>query len=124
MTKTSIDAVCILEGAWGVSGLTVGDTSAPCTPKMAGEEEFSEEGEFEEEADDDESGTHVLVNLLEAGILTHNEETTRALMRRHITVKPIFAGNQEGAMTQLKTGRVVAAGVNIPQDLSNPVGPR
>lgn len=35
-----------------------------------------------------------------------------ALLRAGIRVKPIFAGNQEGAMGQLKAGRVVAAGVN------------
>jgi len=35
-----------------------------------------------------------------------------ALLRRGITVKPIFAGNQEGAMGQLKAGRTLAAGVN------------
>ena len=35
-----------------------------------------------------------------------------ALMRQNIHVKPIFAGNQEGAITQLKAGRTVAAGVN------------
>lgn len=35
-----------------------------------------------------------------------------ALLRQNIQVKWHFAGTQEGAMTQLKTGRVVAAGVN------------
>ena len=35
-----------------------------------------------------------------------------ALMRKGIHVKPIFAGNQEGAIGQLKAGRTVAAGVN------------
>jgi phosphonate transport system substrate-binding protein len=35
-----------------------------------------------------------------------------ALLRRGIQVKPLFAGNQEGAMGQLKAGRTVAAGVN------------
>jgi len=35
-----------------------------------------------------------------------------ALLRKGIHVKPIFAGNQEGAMGQLKAGRTVAAGVN------------
>ena len=35
-----------------------------------------------------------------------------ALLRRGIQVKPHFAGNQEGAMGQLKAGRAVAAGVN------------
>ena len=34
------------------------------------------------------------------------------LLRKGIQVKPHFAGNQEGAMGQLKAGRVVAAGVN------------
>ena len=34
------------------------------------------------------------------------------LMRKGVHVKPIFAGNQEGAMGQLKAGRTVAAGVN------------
>ena len=34
------------------------------------------------------------------------------LLRKGIQVKPLFAGNQEGAMTQLKAGRTVAAGVN------------
>src|SRR5215467_8249084 len=34
------------------------------------------------------------------------------LLRKGIQVTPIFAGNQEGAMGQLKAGRVVAAGVN------------
>lgn len=35
-----------------------------------------------------------------------------ALLRTGIQVKGHFAGTQEGAMTQLKAGRVVAAGVN------------
>jgi len=35
-----------------------------------------------------------------------------ALLRKGIPVKGHFAGTQEGAMTQLKAGRVVAAGVN------------
>jgi phosphonate transport system substrate-binding protein len=35
-----------------------------------------------------------------------------ALLRKGIQVKVAFAGNQEGAMGQLKAGRVVAAGVN------------
>src|SRR5262245_16955689 len=35
-----------------------------------------------------------------------------ALLRKGIHVKPLFAGNQEGAMGQLKAGRTVAAGVN------------
>lgn len=35
-----------------------------------------------------------------------------ALLRKGIHVKSHFAGNQEGAMGQLKAGRVVAAGVN------------
>jgi phosphonate transport system substrate-binding protein len=35
-----------------------------------------------------------------------------ALLRKGIQVKVHFAGNQEGAMGQLKAGRVVAAGVN------------
>jgi ABC-type phosphate/phosphonate transport system substrate-binding protein len=35
-----------------------------------------------------------------------------ALLRKSIQVKGHFAGTQEGAMTQLKAGRVVAAGVN------------
>jgi phosphonate transport system substrate-binding protein len=35
-----------------------------------------------------------------------------ALLRKGIQVKPLFAGNQEGAMGQLKAGRTVAAGVN------------
>src|SRR5438128_5405861 len=35
-----------------------------------------------------------------------------ALLRKGIQVKPHFAGNQEGAMGQLKAGRSVAAGVN------------
>jgi len=35
-----------------------------------------------------------------------------ALLRKGIQVKGHFAGTQEGAMTQLKAGRVVAAGVN------------
>jgi phosphonate transport system substrate-binding protein len=35
-----------------------------------------------------------------------------ALLRKGIAVKAHFAGTQEGAMTQLKAGRVVAAGVN------------
>ena len=34
------------------------------------------------------------------------------LLRKGIQVTPLFAGNQEGAMGQLKAGRVVAAGVN------------
>lgn len=35
-----------------------------------------------------------------------------ALLRKGIKVTPVFSGNQEGAMGQLKSGRVVAAGVN------------
>lgn len=35
-----------------------------------------------------------------------------ALLKQKITVKPVFAGNQEGIMAQLKSGRVLAAGVN------------
>jgi phosphonate transport system substrate-binding protein len=35
-----------------------------------------------------------------------------ALLRKGIHVKPHFAGNQEGAMGQLKAGRAMAAGVN------------
>lgn len=35
-----------------------------------------------------------------------------ALLKEGITVKPVFAGNQEGIMGQLKFGRVIAAGVN------------
>ncbi|MBT9613308.1 MAG: phosphate/phosphite/phosphonate ABC transporter substrate-binding protein [Burkholderiales bacterium] len=34
------------------------------------------------------------------------------LLRKGIKVSPLFAGNQEGAMGQMKSGRVVAAGVN------------
>jgi len=35
-----------------------------------------------------------------------------ALIQAGITVKPVFAGNQEGAMAQLRSGAVPAAGVN------------
>jgi phosphonate transport system substrate-binding protein len=35
-----------------------------------------------------------------------------ALLRRQIQVQAVFAGNQEGAMGQLKAGRAAAAGVN------------
>jgi phosphonate transport system substrate-binding protein len=35
-----------------------------------------------------------------------------ALLRKGIEVKVLFAGNQEGAIAQLKAGRAVAAGVN------------
>lgn len=35
-----------------------------------------------------------------------------ALLKAGVRVKPLFAGNQEGAMGQLKSGRVTAAGVN------------
>jgi ABC-type phosphate/phosphonate transport system substrate-binding protein len=35
-----------------------------------------------------------------------------SLLRKGIHVKPHFAGTQEGAITQLKAGRTVAAGVN------------
>jgi phosphonate transport system substrate-binding protein len=35
-----------------------------------------------------------------------------ALTRRQIKVTPVFSGNQEGAMAQLRVGRVSAAGVN------------
>lgn len=38
--------------------------------------------------------------------------TMDALLRAGIEVKPVFAGNQEGAMGQLKSRRVVAASVN------------
>jgi phosphonate transport system substrate-binding protein len=34
------------------------------------------------------------------------------LLRQGISVTPVFGGNQEGIMGQLKTGRVIAAGVN------------
>lgn len=34
------------------------------------------------------------------------------LLRRGINVTPVFGGNQEGIMGQLKAGRVIAAGVN------------
>ncbi|MCE5181626.1 MAG: phosphate/phosphite/phosphonate ABC transporter substrate-binding protein [Betaproteobacteria bacterium] len=34
------------------------------------------------------------------------------LLQSGINVKPVFAGNQEGIMGQLKAGRVIAAGVN------------
>lgn len=35
-----------------------------------------------------------------------------ALLRKGIKVTPVFGGNQEGIMGQLKSGRVIAAGVN------------
>lgn len=35
-----------------------------------------------------------------------------ALLRAGIDINPLFAGNQEGAMGQLKAGRAIAAGVN------------
>lgn len=35
-----------------------------------------------------------------------------ALLQAGVNVKPVFAGNQEGIMGQLKAGRVLAAGVN------------
>lgn len=35
-----------------------------------------------------------------------------ALLRAGATVKAVFAGTQDGALTQLKTGRVAAAGIN------------
>jgi phosphonate transport system substrate-binding protein len=35
-----------------------------------------------------------------------------ALLREKVTVSPVFGGNQEGIMAQLKAGRVIAAGVN------------
>jgi phosphonate transport system substrate-binding protein len=35
-----------------------------------------------------------------------------AMLRLGIQVKPVFAGNQEGAMGQLKAGRTIAAGVS------------
>lgn len=35
-----------------------------------------------------------------------------ALLKSSVKVHPIFAGNLEGGMTQLKVGRVIAAGVN------------
>lgn len=34
------------------------------------------------------------------------------LLRQRIAVKPVFGGNQEGIMGQLKAGRILAAGVN------------
>ncbi len=34
------------------------------------------------------------------------------LLRQNVGVSPVFGGNQEGIMGQLKSGRVVAAGVN------------
>ena len=38
--------------------------------------------------------------------------TLDALIRKGVMVKPVFGGTQEGIMTQLKIGKVVAAGVN------------
>ena len=38
--------------------------------------------------------------------------TLDALTRRGVVVKPVFGGNQEGIMAQLKGGKVEAAGVN------------
>ena len=38
--------------------------------------------------------------------------TLDALLRKGIMVKPVFGGTQEGIMTQLKIGKVVAASVN------------
>ena len=38
--------------------------------------------------------------------------TLDALLRKGVVVKPVFGGTQEGIMTQLKIGKVVAAGVN------------
>lgn len=35
-----------------------------------------------------------------------------ALLRRNIPVTPVFGGNQEGIIGQLKAGKVIAAGVN------------
>jgi phosphonate transport system substrate-binding protein len=35
-----------------------------------------------------------------------------ALLHAGVTVKPVFAGNQEGIMGQMKAGRIMAAGVN------------
>lgn len=35
-----------------------------------------------------------------------------ALLRAGVTVKPVFGGNQEGVMAQLRSGAVLAAGVN------------
>lgn len=35
-----------------------------------------------------------------------------ALLQAHVAVTPIFAGNQEVIMAQLKAGRIIAAGVN------------
>ena len=35
-----------------------------------------------------------------------------ALLQARVSVTPVFAGNQEGIMAQLKAGRVIAAGVN------------
>ena len=40
------------------------------------------------------------------------EVPMRALMNAGVKVNPLFAGNQEGIMAQLKSGRVIAAGVN------------
>jgi phosphonate transport system substrate-binding protein len=38
--------------------------------------------------------------------------TMDALLKAGITVKPVFSGNQEGTMGQLKAGRIIAASVN------------
>jgi phosphonate transport system substrate-binding protein len=38
--------------------------------------------------------------------------TMDALLKAGVTVKPVFSGNQEGTMGQLKAGHVVAASVN------------
>lgn len=38
--------------------------------------------------------------------------TLDALLKAGITVKPVFSGNQEGTMGQLRAGRIIAASVN------------
>ncbi len=67
----------------------------------------------------DESPFHALSDLEGKEVAFPNQSaflgyyvTMDALMRAGIKTRPLFSGNQEGAMGQLKAGRVVAAGVH------------
>ncbi len=67
----------------------------------------------------DESPVHVLGDLEGKEVAFPNQSaflgyyvTMDALLRAGIRTKSLFSGNQEGAMGQLKAGRVVAAGVH------------
>jgi hypothetical protein len=62
-------------------------------------------------SDQDESGTHVLVNLLETGTMTGDTETTRALMRR---LAPLAGEGYFGPNTMaVSIGRLLGGGARL-----------